>query len=118
MAYYKNNNNQRRNTPQSPANQPAQNVQVLYTEYADKYVQQMINSVTGPKPTKADLFAIRIHIQANHNEVFKSLVLMPIDSTTGKTLTDKYGKDMGAWCVNKALRTLAFGITHYSVEEE
>lgn len=116
MAYYKN-NNQRRNAPQAQPAQPQADVEVLTIAVASLYVQQMIDSVTGPKPSKAELFTIRIHIQANHNEVFKSLILMPIIKDTNTTLTAKYGKEMGAWCVNEALRTLAFGITHYSVEK-
>ncbi len=100
-------------TPTAPTN----TVQ-LAMKVAMQYVEQMIESVQGSeKLTPAQQLTVRLHVQAQHNELFKSLVLMPIDNK-GTTLTAKYGLVMSAWVANHALRQLAFGRVQYSVEVE
>jgi len=92
-------------------NKPTQ-TKVLTMAEAINYSSQMQTAITGGKLTPAQELTVRLHTQANFSELFKSLVLMPVNAE-GQTLADVYGKAMSAWCVNHALRTVAFGITSY-----
>jgi len=91
--------------------QPTQ-VKVLTMTEAVNYVEQMKTAITGGKLTPAQELTVRLHTQANFSELFKSLVLMPIDNN-GNTIGDIYGKAMSQWCANHALRSIAFGTTSY-----
>ena len=86
---------------------------VLTMNEALHYSQQMQTAIKGSaKLTPSQTLEVRLHTQANFSELFKSLVLMPIDEQ-GNTIGDIYGKPMSQWVANHALRSIAFGITNY-----
>ena len=94
---------------------PATNqTKTLTMAQALNYSKQMQVAMKGSaKLTPSQALEVRLHTQANFSEIFKSLVLMPIDEQ-GNTIGDIYGKAMSQWCANHALRTVAFGVTQYT----
>jgi len=97
-----------------PATNTTKHTKTLTMSQALDYSKQMQVAIKGTaKLTQSQSIEIRLHTQANFAEIFKSLVLMPIDNQ-GNTIGDIYGKAMSQWCANHALRTIAFGVTQYT----